>query len=85
MNMERDDMKKWFAEAKFGMMIHWGLYSLLGGEWRGRRMDDYIAEWAQQYFRIPLSEYKKLCRAAEFFDARLKKQPVQKMTFVLFR
>ena len=69
--MEPFDMKKWFSEAKFGMMIHWGLYSLLGGEWRGRRMDNYIAEWAQQYFRIPLSEYKKLCRAFDpgCFDA----------------
>ena len=69
--MERFDMKKWFVDAKFGMMIHWGLYSLLGGEWRGRRMDDYIAEWAQQYFRIPLSDYKKLCRAFDpvYFDA----------------
>lgn len=71
MDTERFDIKKWFAEAKFGMMIHWGLYSLLGGEWRGRRMDNYIAEWAQQYFRIPLSEYKKLCRAFNpvLFDA----------------
>ncbi|MBR3942787.1 MAG: alpha-L-fucosidase, partial [Clostridia bacterium] len=29
------DNKKWFKEAKFGLMIHWGLYSLLAGEWRG--------------------------------------------------
>ena len=57
------DSRKWFFEAKFGMMIHWGLYSLLGGEWKGKRMGDHIAEWAQQYFRIPMSEYKKLCGA----------------------
>ena len=65
------DNKKRFAEAKFGMMIHWGLYSLLGGEWRGKRMDNYIAEWAQQYFRIPLEEYKRLCKAFNpvYFDA----------------
>ena len=71
MNKEKYDENKWFAEAKFGMMIHWGLYSLLGGEWKGRRMDNYIAEWAQQYFRIPLCEYKKLCRAFDpvFFNA----------------
>ena len=24
--------KEWFKNAKFGMMIHWGLYSILGGE-----------------------------------------------------
>ena len=30
--------KKWFQEAQYGMMVHWGLYSLLGGEWKGRAM-----------------------------------------------
>ena len=40
------DNKQWFKEAKFGMMIHFGLYSLLAGEWKGKRMD-MIAEWVQ--------------------------------------
>ena len=30
------DMRKWFKEAQYGMMVHWGLYSLLAGEWRGK-------------------------------------------------
>jgi len=51
--------KEWFKQAKFGMMIHWGLYSLPAGEWRGERMED-IGEWCQQYFRIPNAEYHKL-------------------------
>lgn len=51
--------KEWFKQAKFGMMIHWGLYSLPAGEWRGKRMVD-IGEWAQAYFRIPNAEYHKL-------------------------
>lgn len=51
--------KEWFKSAKFGMMIHWGLYSLPAGEWKGRRMVD-IGEWCQQYFRIPNAEYQKL-------------------------
>ena len=53
---------EWFKSAKFGMMIHWGLYALPAGEWRGRRMDD-IGEWAQQYFRIPNAEYARLAEA----------------------
>ena len=65
--------KKWFAEAQYGMMVHWGLYSLLGGEWKGRVMQKpyHIAEWAQQYFRIPNAEYAKLAKAFNpvFFDA----------------
>ena len=64
--------KKWFVEAQYGMMAHWGLYSLLGGEWKGKRMaPQYIAEWIQQYYRIPNAEYAKLAAAFNpvFFDA----------------
>ena len=61
---ELDATKRWFAAAQFGMMVHWGLYALLGGEWKGRRMGQkYIGEWAQQYFRIPNAEYAKLAKA----------------------
>lgn len=52
---------EWFKEAKYGMMIHWGLYSLPAGEWKGRRMP-YIGEWLQAYFRIPNSEYAQLAK-----------------------
>lgn len=40
---------KWFNKARFGMFIHWGLYSMLG---RG--------EWVMYYERIPKEEYAKL-------------------------
>lgn len=56
------DAKTWFKSAKFGLMIHWGLYALPAGEWKGRRMDQ-IGEWAQSYFRIPLKEYEQLAKA----------------------
>lgn len=58
------DNKKWFKQAKFGMMIHFGLYSMLGGEYNGRVME-HIGEWAQSYFRIPNAQYHKL---AEIFN-----------------
>jgi len=51
--------EKWFKTAKFGLMIHWGLYSLPAGEWKGKRMP-YIGEWIQSYFRIPNAEYHNL-------------------------
>ena len=54
--------KEWFKEAQFGMMVHFGLYSLLGGEYKGQRMD-CIAEWAQSYFKIPNEEYHLLAKA----------------------
>ena len=56
------DAHKWFKEAKYGMMVHWGLYSLLGGEYKGEKVSSY-AEWAQTYFRIPNAEYEKLATA----------------------
>ncbi len=56
------DNKAWFKQAKFGMMIHFGVYAMLGGEWKGRRVDG-VAEWIQSSCQIPNSEYTKLARA----------------------
>ena len=56
------DMRKWFKEAQYGMMVHWGLYSLLGGEWNGNKSSNY-AEWIQTHQRIPNAEYEKLAKA----------------------
>ncbi len=54
--------REWFLEAKFGMMVHFGLYALPGGEWKGKRMP-YIGEWTQSYFKIPNAEYGELAKA----------------------
>jgi len=64
------DKYEWFRSAKFGMMIHWGLYSLPAGEWKGKRME-HIGEWAQAFFRIPNAEYHKLASVFNpiLFDA----------------
>ena len=62
---------EWFKEAKYGMMIHWGLYSLLGGEYGGRKISGTYAEWIQANLAIPVCEYEKLARAFNpvYFDA----------------
>ena len=62
--------REWFAQAGYGMMAHWGLYSLLAGEYRGRRVQDY-AEWIQSYMVIPNAEYARLARCFNpiYFDA----------------
>lgn len=64
------DSKEWFKNAKLGMMVHWGLYALLGGEWKGKRTKE-IGEWAQRCFGIPNSEYHRLCKCFNpiLFDA----------------
>lgn len=56
--MEKEYMK-WFRDAKYGMFIHWGLYSLLGGWWNNERIP-YGAEWIMRNAKIPLREYRKL-------------------------
>jgi alpha-L-fucosidase len=51
--------------------MHYGLYSLLGGEWRGRQQPHKGAEWIQLIMDIPVAEYSKLRNefTAEKFDA----------------
>jgi alpha-L-fucosidase len=50
----------WFREAKFGLFVHYGLYSLLEA-----------GEWVQFRQKIPLADYGKLAErfTAEKFDA----------------
>lgn len=61
----------WFMEARYGMMIHWGLYSVLAGEWEGNRID-CIGEWIMSKCRIPIKDYEKYAAAFNpiCFDAR---------------
>ncbi len=32
-----DERIQWWQQARFGMFIHWGIYSLPGGEWKGKK------------------------------------------------
>ncbi len=50
---------KWFTDAKYGMFIHFGLYSQLGGIYKGNDEGRY-AEWIQANQQIPKEEYIKL-------------------------
>ena len=56
--MERKSISE-FIKSRFGMFIHWGIYSIPGGRWNGEEMD-YIGEWVQSRFRIPQKEYQAL-------------------------
>lgn len=64
------DALRWFQDAKFGMFIHWGLYSHTAGEWKGRPYKG--GEHFMLYERIPLKEYARI--ASDFnpteFNAR---------------
>lgn len=53
---EHDARMQWWREARFGLFIHWGLYSIPAGEWQGRTNH---AEWIRTTAQIPLAEYEK--------------------------
>jgi len=58
---KENSMPEWFTSGKFGMFIHWGPYSVLGGEWKGKRIEQGdIAEWIMKRFEIPVEDYKKV-------------------------
>ncbi len=63
-------MDTWFKEAEYGMMIHWGLYSLLAGEWNGERTP-WEGEWIMRNSYISIADYEKLAKAFNpvYFDA----------------
>lgn len=56
------DKAAWFREAKLGMFIHWGLYSIPAGEYTnpktGKASTNH-AEWYLETTRMPVSEYEK--------------------------
>lgn len=72
-----DSHMEWWREARYGMFIHWGLYTVAGGEWKGK---DYgkeqggaSAEWLMNSAKIPGKEYRETL-APQFnptdFDAK---------------
>lgn len=70
-DMSKDDRMKWWRDARFGLFIHWGLYSIPAGEWKGQDIAG-IGEWIMKRAKIPATEYRQL--AQQFnpvrFDAR---------------
>jgi alpha-L-fucosidase len=48
----------WFRDAKFGLFIHWGLYSQMAGYWKGELVKG--GEWAIKLNKLPIDEYRTL-------------------------
>ncbi len=49
----------WWRQARFGMFIHWGVYSLPGGEWKGKKVGGY-AEHLMRKETITRKKYLEL-------------------------
>ena len=58
---QRDSRMGWWREARFGMFIHWGLYSIPAGTWNNERVPS-IGEWIMNNASIRVADYKALAR-----------------------
>jgi alpha-L-fucosidase len=65
-----DERIAWWQQARFGMFIHWGIYSLPGGEWKGKKVDGY-AEHLMRKEKITRADYLALAHQFNpvLFDA----------------
>lgn len=48
----------WWENAKFGLFIHWGVYSVPAGVYKGQEVRG-IGEWIMNHAKIPMAEYQK--------------------------
>lgn len=61
MNKEGHDPLAWWREARFGLFIHWGIYSVPAGIWKGEPVPS-LGEWIMHNAKIPLEEYAPLAK-----------------------
>ena len=54
-----DPRLDWWRAAKFGMFIHWGVYAIPAGVWKGEHIPG-IGEWIMLRAEIPIAEYEQL-------------------------
>ena len=53
---QRGARMQWWREARFGMFVHWGLFSAAGGTWHGKQTT-FLGCWMQSSLKIPKDEY----------------------------
>jgi alpha-L-fucosidase len=57
---ERDVRMAWWREAKFGLFIHWGVYSVPAGYYHGKSVGG--GEWIMNHAKIPMAEYQQFAK-----------------------
>jgi alpha-L-fucosidase len=66
---QHDARMAWWREARFGLFIHWGVYSVPAGQWEG---ETNYAEWFLEETKMPVSQYEKF--AGQFNPTRFDAQ-----------
>jgi alpha-L-fucosidase len=79
--LSQDDIIKekrlqWFRDARFGMFIHWGVYSVPAGEWKGKKIEG-LGEWIMNRAKIPVNEYERL--APQFNPAKFNAEEIVRL------
>ena len=59
--LTQDERMQWWRDARFGLFIHWGLYAIPAGEWKGKEIAG-IGEWIMKRATIPAVEYRELAK-----------------------
>ena len=59
--LTKDERMQWWREARFGMFIHWGVYSVPAGTWNGRQIGS-IGEWIMNRGKIPVADYQAMAK-----------------------
>lgn len=58
---QRDARMEWWREAKFGMFIHWGVYAVPAGTYKGEQIKG-IGEWIMRRAPIPVADYRAFAK-----------------------
>ena len=56
---QRAQRLRWFTQGRFGMFIHWGVYSVPAGEWGDKKG---CGEWLMENAKIPVSQYEQFAQ-----------------------
>src|SRR5690242_3313123 len=56
-SVAQDQRMQWWRDARFGLFIHWGLYSIPAGKWGN---ETGHAEWIRETAHIPVKQYEQL-------------------------
>jgi alpha-L-fucosidase len=75
--LTQDERLQWWREARFGMFIHWGVYSVPGGVYKGHEQLHGGAEWIMNRSKIPVGEYQQY--AKEFNPVKFNAEEWVKM------
>ncbi len=59
--VESSERAALFRDGNYGMFIHWGIYSHLGGQWKDQTFYG-IGEWIKRQMKIPEAEYMGLAK-----------------------